>query len=156
MHDFGWKCSPVERAGTIAPPHRDAIAQSAARLKPAAKLTSPKPAARAAKPAPTDKPSRPQKLSAARGGKADKLQQISGIGPKLEKTLNGLGFFHFDQIAGWSKDEVSWVDENLRFKGRIDREEWIAQAKLLAAGDMDAFAKKYGAGASKSKSGKSK
>jgi len=165
MHDFGWKCRPVDRSGTIAPPQRGTATQSAAKsfaaAMPAAKPATAKPASptvapRAAKPATTGKPSRPQKLSAARGGKADNLQQISGIGPKLEKTLNGLGFFHFDQIAGWNQDEVSWVDDNLRFKGRIDREEWIPQAKLLAAGDMDGFAKKYGTGGSKSKSGKTK
>lgn len=172
MHDFGWKCSPVERAGTKAPPYRDAPAAStatksfatampAATLVPAAKAPvaeAPSPAVkpREAKPASTGKPTRPQKLSAARGGKADNLQQISGVGPKLEKTLHGLGFFHFDQIAAWTKDEVTWVDDNLKFKGRIDRDEWIPQAKLLAAGDMDNFAKKYGTGGLKSKSGKTK
>ncbi len=77
----------------------------------------------------------PKKLKAAKGGKADDLQRISGVGPALEKTLHELGFFHFDQIAGWSPDEVQWVDERLRFKGRIEREEWIAQAKSLTAGD---------------------
>lgn len=93
----------------------------------------------------------PKKLKAARGGKADDLQRISGIGPKLEKTLHGLGFFHFDQIAEWTPDEVQWVDENLRFKGRIEREEWIPQAKLLAAGDEDKFTRLYGTGGLKDK-----
>lgn len=160
MHDFGWKCSPVERAGTEAPLYRDAAAAGAATKSfatamPAATLTpaakpqvakapSPTVAPRAAKPASTGKPTRPKKLSAARGGKADNLQQILGVGPKLEKTLHGLGFFHFDQIAAWTKDEVSWVDDSLSFKGRIDRDEWIPQAKLLATGDMEKFAKKYG------------
>lgn len=98
----------------------------------------------------------PKKLTGARGGKADDLQQISGVGPKLEKTLHGLGFYHFDQIAEWTPDEVQWVDENLTFKGRIDREEWMPQCKLLAAGDMDTFVKMYGTGGLKSKkSGKS-
>lgn len=158
MHDFGWKCRPVDRAGSEAPPCRDAATADAAQpavktfqtAMPAAKLTpAPKPAAKPAamaKPAPTGKPVQPKKLSAARGGKADNLQQISGIGPKLEKTLQGLGFFHFDQIAGWTKDEVAWVDDSLSFKGRIDREQWVPQAKLLAAGDLDAFAKKFGTG----------
>ena len=93
----------------------------------------------------------PKKLKAAKGGKADVLQRISGVGPKLEKTLHELGFFHFDQIAEWTPDEVQWVDENLRFKGRIDREEWIPQAKLLAAGDEKKFAKLYGTGGLKNK-----
>lgn len=93
-------------------------------------------------------------MAGPRGGKADNLQIISGVGPKLEKTLNGLGFYHFDQIAGWNSDQVDWVDEHLRFKGRIARDEWIAQAKLLAAGDTDTFAKRYGTSGLKGKSGK--
>lgn len=161
MNDFGWQCSPVERAGTQAHPYKDAAAApAAARPAPlaqpvvAAKPVAPRKAKPAATgPAATGKPSRPQGLAGARGGKADNLQQISGVGPKLDKTLQSLGFFHFDQIAGWNKDEVDWVDEHLRFKGRIEREEWIAQAKLLAAGDMDSFAKKYGTGGLKGKSG---
>jgi len=87
---------------------------------------------------------RPKGLAAARDGKADKLQRISGIGPKLDKTLNSLGYFHFDQISAWTPDEVQWVDEHLRFKGRIDRDKWIPQAKLLAAGDEEKFASLYG------------
>jgi NADH-quinone oxidoreductase subunit E len=121
------------------------------------KAVTPKPAKRKpAKRKVTGKPVQPKKLTKARGGKADNLQQISGIGPKLEKTLHSLGFFHFDQIADWNKDEVQWVDEHLRFKGRIDREEWIPQAKLLAKGDMKNFEKKYGSGGLKDKSGQTR
>ena len=77
---------------------------------------------------------------------------ISGVGPKLEKTLHGLGFFHFDQITGWGKDQVAWVDEHLRFKGRIERDQWIAQCKLLAADDLEQFNKLYGPGSRKTES----
>jgi len=65
-------------------------------------------------------------------GKADDLKLISGVGPKLEKTLNGLGFWHFSQIAKWKKADVAIVDDELSFKGRIDRDDWIKQAKQLA------------------------
>ncbi len=126
--------------------------------EPARRIGSAKPAPKRVKetkkPAPkpavaTGVAKAPKKLKAAKGGKADDLQRISGVGPKLEKTLHGLGFYHFDQVAGWTPDEVQWVDENLRFKGRIDREEWIPQAKLLAAGDESKFAKNYGTGGKK-------
>lgn len=76
--------------------------------------------------------SKPKGLTAPRGGKADDLQQINGVGPKMEKLVNSLGFYHFDQIASWTKGEVAWVDDNLEgFKGRVTRDNWIAQAKKL-------------------------
>lgn len=74
----------------------------------------------------------PEKLAAPRGGSKDDLKKISGIGPKIESTLNELGVYHFDQVAAWDRKTVNWVDENLSFKGRIDREKWVAQAKKLA------------------------
>lgn len=81
---------------------------------------------------------KPQMLSAARDGNADDLKQIKGIGPKLESTLHDLGVYHFDQIADWDRDQVAWVDSKLSFKGRIDREEWIPQAKGLAGDGTNA------------------
>ena len=89
---------------------------------------------------------RPKGINAARGGKADDLQRISGVGPKNEGILHNLGFFHFDQIAEWTEAQVAWVDDHLRFGGRIKREEWIKQAGLLAAGKEAEFTKLYGTG----------
>ena len=73
----------------------------------------------------------PTRLKKAKG-KADDLKLISGVGPKLENTLNGLGFWHFSQIAEWKKADVAIVDDELSFKGRIERDDWIKQAKKLA------------------------
>lgn len=90
---------------------------------------------------------KPETLSEARGGQADDLKQIKGIGPKLEKLCNALGFYHFDQIASWSADEEAWVDANLEgFKGRVSRDQWIAQAKVLAAGGETEFSKRVEGG----------
>lgn len=69
----------------------------------------------------------------AKPAKADDLKLISGVGPKLESVLNGLGIWTFAQIAAWTPAEVAWVDDFLQFKGRIDRDSWLAQAKTLAA-----------------------
>jgi predicted flap endonuclease-1-like 5' DNA nuclease len=78
---------------------------------------------------------KPQLLSAARGTGADDLKRIKGVGPKLEQTLNGMGIYHFDQIAAWTEAELAWMDENLEgFKGRASRDEWVAQARDLAKG----------------------
>jgi predicted flap endonuclease-1-like 5' DNA nuclease len=75
---------------------------------------------------------RPEALAAPRGGKADDLKVIEGIGPKLEQLCNSLGFWHYHQIANWTDDEIAWVDENLTgFKGRVTRDKWVAQAKLI-------------------------
>jgi NADH-quinone oxidoreductase subunit E len=63
----------------------------------------------------------------------DDLKAISGIGPKLEKVLNDLGVWTYVQVAGWSKEEVAWVDDYLSFSGRIGRDKWIEQAAALAA-----------------------
>jgi NADH-quinone oxidoreductase subunit E len=65
---------------------------------------------------------------------ADDLKKISGVGPKLEKLLNSLGIYKYGQVAAWSADDVAWVDERLTFKGRIERDDWMSQAKTLAAG----------------------
>jgi large subunit ribosomal protein L21 len=72
-------------------------------------------------------------LSEARGGQADDLKKISGVGPKLEALLHENGVFHFDQIAAWTPAEIAYMDDKLSFKGRIERDGWIAQAAQFAA-----------------------
>ena len=90
---------------------------------------------------------KPATLSAARGGKADDLKQIKGIGPKLETMLHGMGFFHFDQVAAWSAAELGWVDDNLTgFKGRASRDNWVDQARILASGGETEFSKRVEGG----------
>ncbi len=123
---------------------RKAPAQAAA---PTVAATAPAPAAKAETvapvsasvaaaaeaPAPEAAPegTKPEMLSAPVGA-ADDLKQISGVGPVLEGKLNTLGVYHFWQIARWSDKEVAWVDGFLNFKGRIERDDWIGQAKTLA------------------------
>jgi len=86
---------------------------------------------------------KPAVLAEARDGKADDLKMIKGVGPKLEKLLHSMGFFHFDQVANWTAEELAWVDHNLEgFKGRASRDEWVAQAKLLATGQETEFSKR--------------
>lgn len=97
-------------------------AKKAAPKKTTVKKTAAKPAKASAGPA---------RLKKA-DGKADDLKLISGVGPKLEKTLNGLGFWHFSQIAKWTKKDIAIVDDELSFKGRIERDDWVIQAKQLA------------------------
>ncbi|MEL7515658.1 MAG: NADH-quinone oxidoreductase subunit E [Pseudomonadota bacterium] len=104
-----------------------------------------------AKPAPAATPetagrgpgTKPASLDAARDGGPDDLKLIKGVGPKLEGLLHALGFFHFDQVAAWSADEVAWVDQNLKgFKGRVSRDNWVEQAKALASGEDTEFSQR--------------
>ena len=74
----------------------------------------------------------------------DDLKMIAGVGPKLEGLLNGLGIWTFGQVAGWTPNEVAWVDDYLSFKGRITRDDWIAQAAALARGGRDEYVKVFG------------
>ncbi|WP_439137409.1 NADH-quinone oxidoreductase subunit E [Planktotalea sp.] len=84
---------------------------------------------------------KPRTMKAPRKAGADDLKMIKGVGPKMEKLLNSLGFFHFDQVAKWTADEVLWVDQNLEgFKGRVSRDNWVQQAGVLASGGVTEFA----------------
>lgn len=90
---------------------------------------------------------KPATLDKPREGGADNLKEIKGIGPKLEELCNSMGFYHFDQIANWSDEEVAWVDENLQgFKGRVSRDNWVEQAKVLASGGETEFSKRVEGG----------
>lgn len=111
-----------------------APAKQKAAPKAKAVVTKAKPAA--AKASATPKASeatgkKPRTMTAPRKSGADDLKLISGVGPKLEGVLNGLGFWHFDQVAKWTGAEIAWVDSNLKFKGRIERDDWVAQATKL-------------------------
>ena len=108
--------------------------------------------ARAAKKAADDKAAsaesagegtRPEGLDTPRDGGADDLKLIKGVGPKLEALLHELGYYHYDQIANWTKAEVAWVDKNLKgFKGRVSRDGWVDQAQALASGAGTEFSKR--------------
>ena len=137
-------------ASFMAAPVADPAPAKAPKTKVANSVSDEKPAAKAdAKPAAADKPAKapkakkeegPARLKAPRKGKADDLKEIEGIGPALETLCNQLGFYHFDQIASWTDEDVAWVDQNMaRFKGRITRDKWVAQAKIIVSEGLEAF-----------------
>jgi large subunit ribosomal protein L21 len=78
----------------------------------------------------TSKPAAAPKAERAEG--SDDLKKLSGVGPALEKKLNEAGVTSFAQIAAWTDEDVAEMDEKLSFKGRIQREGWVDQAKDLA------------------------
>lgn len=133
--------SPVEKP---APAKAAAPAKAKARALKSSEAKSVAPKATADEPVVDTAPQAPVAASVmpedfvkpkvlAKPAKPDDLKLISGVGPKLEKVLNGLGIWTFAQIAAWTPAEVAWVDDFLQFKGRIDRDDWLAQAKALAA-----------------------
>jgi len=91
--------------------------------------------ARASSPAkakPEPKPSTKTPKHSQPTAAADNLQEIKGIGSVLEKKLKAMGIERFEQIAAWTEDDIAAVDEQLNFRGRIQREEWVEQAQKLA------------------------
>ncbi|MFN6925559.1 MAG: NADH-quinone oxidoreductase subunit NuoE [Tabrizicola sp.] len=119
--------------GTEVPLSMPWLGKSAKAARPAAKAKAP--AGAAAPDTPAGAGVKPVTLAEPRDGKGDDLTMISGVGPKLQALCQKLGFWHFDQIAAWTPAEVAWVDANLEgFKGRVTRDNWVAQAKVLAAG----------------------
>lgn len=94
-----------------------------------------KKAAAAAERASAPKAEKPKaKAAPAAAAGSDDLKALSGVGPALEKKLHAAGVTSFAQIAAWTEADVAAMDEQLSFKGRIDREGWIAQAAELAKG----------------------
>ncbi len=130
---------PEPEAALALPAPRLALPQPARGLPAPAAVPSPEPAA-SAEPAAMPKlagedaiaGSRPLGYVAARGGVADDLKLIKGVGPQNEERLHALGIWHFSQIAAWTPANVEWVGGYLAFPGRIEREDWVAQAAALA------------------------
>lgn len=112
---------PAAKPATAKPVAAKPVAAKPVAAKPAAKVAKPATAKSFVKPGSIDKPAKP-----------DDLKAISGVGPKLEAVLNGLGVWTYKQIAAWTPAEIGWVDDYLQFSGRIERDDWIAQAKKLA------------------------
>ncbi|RUM99832.1 dipeptide ABC transporter ATP-binding protein [Pseudaminobacter arsenicus] len=83
-------------------------------------------------------------IAIERPAKPDDLKLISGVGPKIERLLNGLGIYTYAQIAGWKKVERAWVEGYLNFGGRIERDDWVRQAKALAKGGEAEYIKVFG------------
>jgi len=82
---------------------------------------------------PSASPSATTAATEAGTDSADDLKRIKGVGPKLEQTLHEMGITSFAQIAAWTENEVREVNAKLRFQGRIERDNWIAQAQAFLA-----------------------
>ncbi|WP_435258719.1 NADH-quinone oxidoreductase subunit E [Thioclava sp. FR2] len=142
------KATPAKSKATEAKPGKNIPAddtgvtvQEAPAKSKAKPVSKDEPAAAAAfAPVEAGAGTQPAGLAAPRGGAADNLKEIEGIGPALEKLCNSMGIFHFDQIAQWGAAEIAWMDSNLKgFKGRVTRDKWVAQAKLIVTEGLEAF-----------------
>jgi NADH-quinone oxidoreductase subunit E len=120
--------------------------QSAAVAAPAVPVVAAKPAKSAAQKAaaqpPLDDKNRPAGIE--KPHTVDDLKLISGVGPKIEGILHALGIYTFAQVAAWKKAEREWVDGYLKFSGRIERDDWVKQAKALAKGGVAEYVRVFG------------
>jgi len=126
----------TDRGRGAASDGKSEVPGEAADAKPAATAVARPAPAPAAPPPAADRTvpeAEPERLDGPRGGAADDLKRIKGVGPQLEGLLNSMGFWHFDQIAAWGPGEIAWVDNRLKFKGRIVRDNWVDQARALAS-----------------------
>ena len=116
-----------------APQKKDASPKNSTPI--AAETTARQTTAKPATAAPTTAPTaEAPKFLDAPDGESDDLKKILGIGPVLEEKLNDMGVFHFSQIAGFSQDDIDAINTHLNFSGRIERDEWVPQAKELMGG----------------------
>lgn len=114
---------------------------------PAAKTAAAKaPAKKAAVKKPAAKKAAPKKAAPKAPAKPDDLKLIKGVGKLIETKLAKEGITQYSQIAAWKKADIADFDEKLSFKGRIERDEWIAQAKILAKGGTTDFSKRAAKG----------
>ena len=130
----------IAQTASAVRPKRRAPAKTVASGNPTMKLAAtasgrarPSPAAEKGRPAAVERPASP-----------DDLKLISGVGPKLEEKLHGLGVYTYAQVAGWGRAERQWVDDHLKFRGRIERDDWVGQAKALAKGGVDEYSRVFG------------
>ena len=87
----------------------------------------------------------PEPEPAPAPGAGDDLTRIKGLGPKIAALLGEFGITTFAQIAAWTPEEIELIDAKMgRFSGRITRDQWVEQARLLAAGDESTFAEQFG------------
>ncbi|MEZ5710066.1 MAG: hypothetical protein R3E02_11835 [Blastomonas sp.] len=122
-----------ELAEKIAATERELHAAPPASLAPAPEAAQ----------APVAEPGKPRIAAAV--GAPDDLRKIKGVGPKLNALLGEMGVARYDQIAAWTDSDIAEVDQYLgTFKGRIERDGWIEQARLLAADDIAGFEEKFG------------
>jgi ubiquinol-cytochrome c reductase cytochrome c1 subunit len=128
--------APAAKPVTRAVAHAPAVAVTPAAepvAEPVAFVGTVPPATEKGRPAPIERPAQ-----------FDDLKLISGVGPKIEGILHDLGIYTYKQVAGWTKTERAWVDTYLNFKGRIEREDWVKQAKALAKGGVAEYVRVFG------------
>lgn len=134
--------APAKRKTAAKVPAEKAPVAEASAEKAAAKTTTRAPAKeKAAKPELSDA-NRPAAME--KPDEIDDLKLISGVGPKIESLLNSIGVYKWEQITAWGDEEREWVDGFLKFKGRIERDDWVRQAEALAEGGVEEYVRVFG------------
>ncbi|MDG5750644.1 hypothetical protein P8R33_05985 [Qipengyuania sp. XHP0211] len=136
---IAWYIFHASRRTRVTGTSKDVLDEGAAPAARNKALIDSAPAATPMQPTAAVPPPEPQTT----GG--DDLTRIKGVGPKLAALLREQGITGFAQIAAWTDDDIDRIDPTLgRFEGRIRRDDWVGQARLLADGDESGFASRYG------------
>ncbi|WP_156970285.1 hypothetical protein [Hoeflea phototrophica] len=143
--------SPKETPKAATPAKPAAVAKTAKAKTKSAPAKSSASKAAAAKEKTPAKPKAAAKASPAKkkpsiAAAPDDLKRIKGVGPQLEAKLNAIGITSFAQIAKWTKKDQADFNEQLSFSGRIERDDWVVQAKILAKGGSTEFSKRVAKG----------
>jgi predicted flap endonuclease-1-like 5' DNA nuclease len=91
-------------------------------------------------------PRGPAQSKVLRSAQLEDLKRIRGIGVLIEKKLNQMGVVAYEQIANWTAQDIDRVSQSLDFKGRIERENWVEQARILASGGATEFSRRVDRG----------
>jgi predicted flap endonuclease-1-like 5' DNA nuclease len=127
----------------------DAIRENAARTVPKpdlGSLRSVRPQAKGDEPGPEAAHRAATQNKVVRSAGLEDLKRIRGIGVLIEKKLNSMGVVSYEQIANWTAQDIDRVSQQLDFKGRIERENWVEQARILASGGATDFSRRFDGG----------
>ena len=139
--------TPEPTQGPLVVPAGTAMATAAAAAASAAAKTASTttmPSAPAAPPQPI--PASAVVAARSRAGTPDDLKRIRGVGVLIEKKLNSMGVMTYDQIANWTNADIDRISHVLDFKGRIERENWVEQARILSSGGQTEFSRRVDRG----------
>lgn len=136
---------PAEHSSAVGRIETNTVAEEPVAAAPTTIAAEPRPAPASIMPSVALAPTAVTGPASTTADAPDNLLRMKGVGPKLNQLLIELGVTRYEQIANWSDADIAAIDAKLgNFRGRPIRDQWVDQAKYLAAGDNAGFEGKYG------------